>query len=214
VERAGQGTDRIYEECLKQGKPLPDFTHTDAYQVSLTLRGDVADDGFLQFLQCLKEEDIDATSTQDLLVLDRVRRRHRVPKHLRPWLRRLLELGVLQSTGSGRATTYSFSSRLLDASGSVRVGERTVQQDRARSKEFLLAHITENGKVGTRFDELRRVVLPELSRDQIQTLLRELKSQGAIVAEGTTRGSKWYPGEVKTHLNANDPDGMSGESKA
>jgi ATP-dependent DNA helicase RecG len=109
VERAGQGTNRIYEECLTQGKSLPDFTDTDAYQVGLTLHGEIADDGFLQLLHQLNEKGIDAKTTQDLLVLDYVRRGARVPRDLRPWLRKLIKQGVLMSEGSGRGTTYSFS---------------------------------------------------------------------------------------------------------
>ena len=186
VERAGQGTDRIYEECVSQGKPLPDFTHTDAYQVSLTLNGVIADDGFLQFLHRLKEENIDATSTQDLLVLDSVRRGHRVARELRPWLRNLIKRGVIESDGSGRATRYSFSERMFDLS------RRPVHSSRTRDKELLLGHIGANGNAGTALDELRHNVLPELSRDQVQTLLRELKAEGAITTEGVGRGSKWY----------------------
>ena len=101
VERAGQGADRIYEECVRQGKPQPDFTHTDAYQVSLTLHGEIADDGFLQFLHRVSDEHAEAMTTQDLLVFDHVRRRERFPKNLKPWLRKLLELGMLESSGRG-----------------------------------------------------------------------------------------------------------------
>ncbi len=201
VERAGQGTDRIYEECVTQGKPLPDFTHTDKYQVALTLHGEVADDGFLQFLHRLREEaGVDAISTHDLLVFDCVRRGNRVPKDLRPWLRKLVKQRVLESTGSGRATTYSFASRLLGSSG--RAPAQAIRAGRETGKEVLLRHIIANSDSGTRFDELRLVVLPELSRDQIQTLLRELKGDGAIIPEGVGRGAKWYASTSKTQLNA------------
>ncbi len=50
VERSGQGANRMFEECIKESKPVPDFNDTDDYQVSLTLRGDVQDPLFLQFL--------------------------------------------------------------------------------------------------------------------------------------------------------------------
>ena len=36
VERAGQGFDRIFRECIQQSKPLPDFSHTDDHFVWLT----------------------------------------------------------------------------------------------------------------------------------------------------------------------------------
>ena len=50
-------------------------------------------------------------------------------------------------------------------------------------------------------------MLPGLSRDQIQSLLKELKEEGVIVAEGMTRASKWYPAVAKTQSDANDSMG-------
>src|SRR5439155_11707415 len=39
VERSGQGMDRMFEGCIRESKPRPDFTGTDDYQVSVTLHG-------------------------------------------------------------------------------------------------------------------------------------------------------------------------------
>src|SRR5262249_38321348 len=39
VERSGQGMNMIFEESIRESKPLPDFTNTDRYQVSITLHG-------------------------------------------------------------------------------------------------------------------------------------------------------------------------------
>lgn len=204
VERAGQGADRIYEECVRQGKRLPDFTHTDAYQVALALDGSISDDGFLQFLHRLGEEDVDASSTQDLLVLDCVRHGRRVPPELRPWLRKLIDQGVLCSRGTGRGTAYFFAPRFLDLPGRARISQSQPDLDRERLKAAILRRIVSNGERGTRFEELRRELPPALSRDQIRTLVRELKDEGAILAEGATRASKWYPQPDKTQSNPND----------
>lgn len=209
VERAGQGADRIYEECVRQGKPLPDFTHTDDYQVALTLHGQIEDDGFLQFLHRLSEEHIDASTTQDLLVFEHVRRGQRVPNEVRPWLDKLLKQGVIESVGSGRATRYFFSPRFLDSHSGVRVGERHAEFGRDANKAAILRQLAANGARGTRFDELRNVLPPALSRDQLQTLLKELKEEGVIVVEGATRASRWYPWPGKTQLDVNGLDDES-----
>lgn len=37
-------------------------------------------------------------------------------------------------------------------------------------------------------------VLPALTTPQVQTLLRELKSEGKIYKVGSTRAALWYPG--------------------
>ncbi len=51
VERAGQGADRIFESSIREGKGLPDFIHTDTWQVSLTLHGQLRDPRFVRFLE-------------------------------------------------------------------------------------------------------------------------------------------------------------------
>ena len=56
VERAGQGMNRIFEEQIKESKPRPDFSHTDAYHVWLTLHGEIQDEGFLRFLERIGRE--------------------------------------------------------------------------------------------------------------------------------------------------------------
>ncbi|MEJ0038494.1 MAG: ATP-binding protein [Gammaproteobacteria bacterium] len=86
--------------------------------------------------------------------------------------------------------------------------------DRDVNKMRLLQHIIANGEKGAGFDELRDSVPSPLGRDQIKTLLKELKEKGAIVSEGTTRASKWYAGRDKTQLNPNDESAASSESEA
>jgi len=72
VERSGQGMNRIYEVCIRESKPKPDFTHTDANHVWLTLHGEVQHPEFLRFLEKLGKERLESFTTQDLLVIDNV----------------------------------------------------------------------------------------------------------------------------------------------
>ena len=74
VERAGQGANRIYEACIREGKRLPDFTGTDPYQVALTLHGQVQDPQFLRFLEKIGQERLALFNTHDFLVLDLIHR--------------------------------------------------------------------------------------------------------------------------------------------
>lgn len=50
IERSGQGVDKIYYNCLEEGKPLPDYSRSDAYQVCLTLKAEVEDPAFHLFV--------------------------------------------------------------------------------------------------------------------------------------------------------------------
>ena len=50
IERSGQGVDKIFYNCLEEGKALPDYTLSDAYQVVLKLNGEVEDPAFHLFI--------------------------------------------------------------------------------------------------------------------------------------------------------------------
>jgi len=75
VERAGQGVDKIYYNCLMEGKPLPDYSHTDDYQVDLCLRARIVDEAFYIFVNEVQDQrkEEDKLNVFDLLTLDKVR---------------------------------------------------------------------------------------------------------------------------------------------
>ena len=51
VEKSGQGVDKMFTNCIMEAKPLPDFSATDDYQVSLTLRTVILDVPFLVYIR-------------------------------------------------------------------------------------------------------------------------------------------------------------------
>ena len=73
VERAGQGVDKIYYNCLMEGKPLPDYSRTDEYQVELCLRAKIVDEAFYIFMKEVQFSRKDKLNVFDLLTLDKVR---------------------------------------------------------------------------------------------------------------------------------------------
>ena len=73
VERAGQGVDKMYYNCLMEGKPLPDYSQTDDYQVDLCLWAKIVDDAFYIFLNEIQFNRKDKLNVFDLLTLDKVR---------------------------------------------------------------------------------------------------------------------------------------------
>lgn len=50
VERSGQGVDKIYAYTLAEGKGMPDYTHSDYFQVVLHLSAIIEDSAFLSLL--------------------------------------------------------------------------------------------------------------------------------------------------------------------
>jgi ATP-dependent DNA helicase RecG len=75
VERAGQGVDKMYYNCLMEGKPMPDYSHTDEYQVELCLRAKIVDEAFYIFVNEIQDnrKAEDKLNVFDLLTLEKVR---------------------------------------------------------------------------------------------------------------------------------------------
>ena len=51
VEKSGQGVDKMFTNCIMEAKPLPDYSDTDDYQVSLTFRTEIRDVPFLVYIR-------------------------------------------------------------------------------------------------------------------------------------------------------------------
>jgi len=196
VERAGQGFDLIYRECIRQSKPLPDFAHTGDNSVWVTLHGEIQDPEFLRFLEEIGRERAASFTTEDFLVIDLVHREQPVPAYLTPRLQILREQGVIERMGRGRGTHHLLSRRFFRFLGQGGTYTRRRGLDRDTNKTLLQRHIEDSAATGTTLRELQQV-LPSLRRNQVQTLLRELKRAGKIEVQGTTKAARWFPAGLK-----------------
>jgi len=188
VERSGQGFDKIFSKCLRESKPLPDFSNTDAYQVSLKLSGVVQDPSFIRFLEKLGSPLIDSFYVDDLLLLDCLRQGKKIPTHLESRLNPLADAGAVELISRGRGARYILSKKFYDFSGRKGAYTRKRGLDRETNKELIIRHLNhhQRGRI-LEFEE----VLPTLTRDQIHSLLRELKQEGRVQHIGTKKGGFW-----------------------
>lgn len=190
VERSGQGMNLIYERLIEQSKPLPDFSNTDDYQVSLTIHGQVKDPLFIHFLEKIGAKNATfQLGTHDLILLDRIHSSQPIASEDKPHLKELIELGAVEHTGHGRGTRYLLSRTFFELAGESGVHTRRQGLSRAANKELLLKHIKQSPK-GATMAEFRQV-LPNLSYDQIKGLIRNLKDDGKIHRKGKTNASCW-----------------------
>lgn len=195
MERSGQGANRIFDACVRESKPLPDFSQSDAWQVSLTLRGQVRDPGFVRFLELVSQEFGEAIRTHDVLVLDLVHREQPIAAPLSDRLTPLRALGVLESVGRGRGQKWMLARRFYEFLGEPGTYTQRRGLDHETNKELLVQHIHGCGPEGAPMADLQRV-LPSLSRAHLKRLLDELRSEGRIHLDGVRRGSRWRHGVV------------------
>ena len=107
---------------------------------------------------------------------------------MRERLGHLTEMGIIERAGRGK---FVLARKLHEATGRSGVHTRLKGLDRETSKELILKHISDNADKGTPLKELHHV-LPEHSRRQIQTLLKELRSENRVYVEGNTSSAKWF----------------------
>ncbi len=200
IERSGQGMNLMFENAIRQGKPLPSLAGSSAHEVRLTLAGAVTNPAFLRFMERLGDEKLKSFSTYDFLTLDHLRREQPLPDHLKPCLPGLVAAGAVESIGRGRGTRYILARSLYAALGSRGVYTRKKGLDRGTNKALLLKHIQDSAKTGARMEEFLQV-LPALGRSQIQVLLRELRREQAIHKIGATRAARWLPGPTSPDCN-------------
>lgn len=199
VERSGQGMNRIFEECIKESKPRPDFTGTDDYQVSFILKCEVQDVQFLRFLEQVGQERLSSFTTQDFLLLDLIHREQHITENIKARLPFLFDQGIIEKVGRGK---YILSKRFYTFIGKKGIYTRKKGLDWETNKELLLKHIKDNNKEGSRLQELMQV-LPSSSRTQVQTMLRELREEDRVYHVGTTNSSRWYIGKVPEQIASN-----------
>ncbi|HCC32822.1 MAG TPA: hypothetical protein DEQ28_02810 [Clostridiales bacterium] len=203
VERSGQGMNLMFEESIRQGKLRPAFSGTDAYQVVLTLHGQVQDSRFVRFLEEVGRDTQAGFAVYDFLLLDLIHRQELVPGDLQPQLRRLVDLGVVETIGRGRGTRYLLARRFHAATGQRGIYTRRRGLDREQNKALLLKHLRDAHPDGCAMAELQQVA-PALGRRAIQVLLQELREDGLIRVQGRTRSSRWF---AVTGPGNQQPDG-------
>ena len=69
VERSGQGMNLMYEQAVREAKPLPNFSGSDAYFVKLTLDGQVIHTQMLALIKKIGDKRLDVMTTDDYLLL-------------------------------------------------------------------------------------------------------------------------------------------------
>lgn len=192
VERSGQGMNIIFETAIREAKPLPDFTGTDDNLVKLTLNGLILDKNMLSVINRIGNERLENLSTADFLVINDLFYGRDLDKSLQPQLKHLTDMGIVEHFGRRK---YVLARSLYSAAGKTGVHTRIVGLDRETNKELLLKHMNDKGSEGTPFREFEQV-LPGLSRDQIQTLLKELKNEKRAFTIGRTSGARWFTNSV------------------
>lgn len=99
VERSGQGMNLMFELSVQEAKPLPDFTGTDEFFVSVTLNGLIIDKAMLSVINRISERSTELLSTEDFLAIDALYHDRPLNGKMQARLPRLVEMGIVEHIG-------------------------------------------------------------------------------------------------------------------
>lgn len=174
VERSGQGVDKIFRITLSEGKPLPDYSKSDLFQVELNLNSEMQDKAFAMFMNHIvtKRGKDNPIGTFKTLALHNIKegKSERVDAKL---LNELEQEDLIKRSGGSTSTKYVLADayfemkeqpsevggfRLMDLERVLKV---LMDNHPAKMKDFVLAFENDLNREQVRYliDKLIDVVL-------------------------------------------------------
>ena len=184
VERSGQGVDKMFYNCLMEGKPLPTYDGTDSYQVQLNFNAVIAEPELLKFFRREQDRrpDDNKLNVFDLLTLYKVHK-HDVDDLNEESVRRLQKENLLE-VNDGR---YKILGSYVDEYADV-----------AEALDFSILQIVHGlFKQNTRISRaLMNEALTGIMTDrQVRVLITKMESLGLLQREGEKRGVRYLQTE-------------------
>ena len=183
VERSGQGMDKIFLKTLSEGKPDPDYTESDDFNVTAILSATVKDKAFAIYVQSIQQslpEDKKLT-VFDVMALCEVRDGKKIPSN-KQIAQKLEQMGFLEKHGKTNAIYYILPRRYYEFAGDVAAYSLATDWDIEQVWAVIKPFLKKYGKA-KRVD-LDKIVGNHVSEKQMRRFLDTLREEGRIVTEG------------------------------
>lgn len=195
VERSGQGIDKVFFYTLSEGKPVPDYSHSDDFMVSVALSASVKDTAFAIFVQGVQQDlpDSEKLSVFDILALCEVRDGAKKPKS-RDAMIRLEKLGCLEKHGNTRAAYVSLPRRYYELSGNLAAYSLMTDWDLNQVWAVLYPFLRKYKKA--KKSDMNKLIGEHISDKQLRNIVKQLKDMGWLRSEGVKSQTTYYVGDT------------------
>jgi ATP-dependent DNA helicase RecG len=193
VERSGQGVDKIYSITLSEGKVEPDYTKSDIFQVSLTLRTEIINKAFHVFVSQYQNSGKESKlGVEQIITLSKIH--NGIFQNLNAGILSQLEKANLIQRLSGHTTRYQLSE---DYQKLTNDGQRILKRYLVKEIEQLLLVLQGNVlKMG----DLEVRLTDSLTRNQIKYLTVKLIEDEVLKKEGKGSGTSYIISKQFSHL--------------
>lgn len=194
VERSGQGVDKIFLYTLSEGKPAPDYSKTDEFNVTATLSATVKDTGFALYVQDIQDglPDDKKLTVFEVLALCEIRDGAKRPSDKEIALK-LEKLGFIEKHGKTNAQYYILPRKYYELSGDLAAYSLKTDWDINQVWAVLHPFMVKYGKA--KRADINTLIGNHLSEKQLRNFIEELKQQGKLRAEGGRGYVVYYLGE-------------------
>lgn len=190
VERSGQGMDKIFLYTLSEGKPAPNYSHSDDFTVTGVLLATVKDKAFAMYVQGLQQElpDDKKLTVFDVLAMCEVRdgAKHPTDKQI---AHRLEKMGYLEKHGKTNAQYYILPRAYYEPSGDIAKYSLMTDWDINQVWNIIYPFLNKYGKA--KKSDFVTLCGCHLSDKQLRRFIDELKANGMLKTEGE-RGQMVY----------------------
>ena len=190
VERSGQGLDKIFLYTLAEGKPAPDYSRSDYFDVTAILSALVKDSSFALFIQSIQKElpDNEKLTVFDMIELCKIRdgNNKTIDKKI---AKKLEEKNCLEKHGKTSAQYYTLPRHYYEIAGKTADYSMLVDWTADQVLAVLAPYLEKYGKA--KKSDILKIVGDHISDKQLRNFLNQLKDMDLIKTEGE-RGQMVY----------------------
>lgn len=198
VDRAGRGIREMYDQLLRTGRSVPDYSATNTNAVIVQISTSDADMEMVRFVLEYEDADGRVLPLPQLQILHELKAMgpETTPElvdalkesesSVRTHLSRLVGMGFVESRGPGRNRRHHLTAafyRLAQSSEYVRLQDT----DPIQQEHMILAYVDQFGSI----TRSKAAELCHLSPGQARTVLKRLNDAGELELRGERRGSHY-----------------------
>ena len=190
IERSGQGVDKMFFQCIMDGASLPNYSDSDAFQVSVIFGAGVENWPFLYFIRKVQDQfdDSKGLSIQELIELHRVcvLGKSQSGDVVESLLRKGLVVRDLLGVGPTREY-LQLKQRLVGGQTGGQTGGQVSVQIEEPTVEKIFEAVKNSPKI-TRKQLSQKL---GIAASAVQKHIDNLKKQQRIIREGGAYGGYW-----------------------
>lgn len=199
MEREGSGFDRVYEVLLSQGRPAP-IIREGADSVTVIVRRRILKPEVIDFIakadetfQLTQRERIalgllaqsDALTARELCATLELK----ALDALQPWIKRIVDWGLVKSSGKTQATKYFVDPMLLQTLNFAGAATTLKRIEPHRLAALIEEDVRRYPR--SQISDIHARVGAEIPRTQIKRSIAELVRSGRLLSEGIRRGTRY-----------------------